>query len=85
MTPLGFLMISLGVGVLAGCQLVLRGRSENSITGLNIALICTVTGLSLFGRYYGIGFGRDVAFILIFPGIIGSIIYARFLRGGVFR
>ncbi|MFH1403594.1 MAG: monovalent cation/H+ antiporter complex subunit F [Candidatus Altiarchaeota archaeon] len=85
MIPALFLMACLAVGVIAGTQLVLTGRSENSIIGLNVALICAVTGLALLQEYYGLGFSSDIAFVLILPGAVGSIMYAKMLRGGLFK
>ena len=85
MTPVEFLVICLAVGVLSGVQLVLRGSPENSIIGLSMALICAVTGLVLLEVYYKIGFSTAIAFCLIFPGIFGSIFYAKFLRGEIFK
>ena len=85
MTPVDFLVICLGVGVLSGAQLVLRGSSENSIIGLNIAVVCTVTALVLLETSYRIGFSTFIALCLIFPGVFGSIAYAKMLRGGLFK
>jgi len=85
MTPVEFLLICLAVGVLAGVQLVLRGSSENSIVGLNIALICAVTGLVLLEVYYNVGFSTAIAFCLVFPGVFGAILYAKFVRGEIFK
>jgi len=84
-TPLDFFIASLAFGVLTGVVLVLRGDPENSIIGLNIALICAVTGLVLMEVYYKVGFSTAIAFCLIFPGIFGSIVYAKFVRGGIFK
>jgi multisubunit Na+/H+ antiporter MnhF subunit len=85
MTPLDFLVFSLAVGVLAGVQLVARGGPENSLIGLNVAVICVVTELVILHQFYGLVFSRDIAFYLLFPGVFGVIIYAKFLRGGLFK
>jgi multisubunit Na+/H+ antiporter MnhF subunit len=85
MTPLYFLVLSLAFGVLAGVRLVARGGPENSLIGLNVAVICVVTELVVLHRYFGLAFGRDIAFYLIFPGVFGVIVYAKFLSGGIFK
>ena len=85
MTPLDFFLVCLGVGVLTGVQLVLRGSPENSIIGLNISLICAVTGLVLLEVNYGVSFSTVIALCLVFPGIFGTVVYAKFLRGGIFK
>ncbi len=85
MTPIEFLIISLAIGVLAGVQLVAKGGAENSLIGLNVAVICIVTELVLLNQYYNLAFARDIAFYLIFPGVFGVIVYAKFLRGGILR
>lgn len=82
MTPLDFLVFCLAAGVLAGVQLVARGGPENSLIGLNVAVICVVTELVVLNQFYGLAFSSDIAFYLIFPGVFGVIVYARFLRGG---
>jgi multisubunit Na+/H+ antiporter MnhF subunit len=85
MTPADFLVICLAVGVLSGARLVLRGSPENSIIGLNIAVVCAVTALVLLEVSYGVGFSTAIAFCLILPGVFGSILYAKFLRGEMFK
>ncbi len=81
---LGFLYIALAFGVVTGVRLVARRNAEDSLIGLNVAVICTVTALVAFHHYELIAFSRDIAFYFIFPGVIGVIAYAKFLRGGVF-
>jgi len=85
MTPADFLLICLAIGVLSGARLVLRGSKENAIIGYNIAAICAITGLVLLEAEYKVGFSSAIAICLVFPGAFGSILYAKFLRGGIFR
>jgi len=89
MTPLdlsmAFIAIALSIGIISGIRLVARREPEDSLIGLNVATICTVTELVILDEFYGLSFGRDIAFSLLFPGVIGIIAYAKFLRGGVFR
>lgn len=77
-------LAALSFGVLAGVKIVVRKETENALIGLNVAVICSVTGLVLLQKYFGVAFSRDIAFYMIFPGFIGIIVYAKFLRGRIF-
>jgi hypothetical protein len=78
MSVLIFLEMVLGFAILTGVVIIARGGPENSLIGLNISVISTVTALVLLDNF--IGFSRDIAFYLIFPGIFGVIVYAIILE-----
>jgi hypothetical protein len=78
---LGFLLFSLAAGILCGTALVWRGGRENSLIGLSVATICSVTALVLMDKYWGIAFSKDIGFYLVFPGVFGVIYFAMVMRG----
>jgi multisubunit Na+/H+ antiporter MnhF subunit len=77
-------MIQILVGVLALCIvtaviLVLMGEPENSLIGLNIATVAAVTFLLVLDRHYGLAFSKDIGLYLILPGVLGVMVFSRFL------
>ena len=67
------------VGVLTGVILVNRNPPENALIGLNLATVCAISALLIIQQNWEIGFSKDIAFFLVFPGAIGIIVFSRFL------
>lgn len=78
---IAFFYACISLGVISGVVIVLRGGPENSLIGLNVATICAATGLLAMDGFMGVGYAKEIAFYLIFPGILGPILFSRFIGG----
>lgn len=77
------LIIGLAVSVMAGLRITTFRGVSNSLAGAGAAEIGVATGFMVVGKLYGIPYFSDIAIYLLLLGPIGTLIMARFLRGGV--
>jgi energy-converting hydrogenase B subunit B len=75
------LMGALAIFALATIRITTRKKIAMALVGLSGLSIAVATMLILVQHIYGLGFCRDIATALILLGPIGTIAFARVLRG----
>ncbi len=75
------LMGSLAIFALATIRITTRKKIAMALVGLSGLSIAVATMLILVQHIYGLGFCRDIASALVFLGPVGTIAFARVLRG----
>ncbi|MDI6702538.1 monovalent cation/H+ antiporter complex subunit F [Methanothermobacter wolfeii] len=75
------LMASLAVFSIAAVRIATRKSIGMGLVGISGLSIAIATLLILINRVYGIGFCRDIAYALVLLGPVGTIAFARVLRG----
>ncbi|SCG86659.1 monovalent cation/H+ antiporter complex subunit F [Methanobacterium congolense] len=75
------LMAALAIYAVATIRITTRKTIAMGLVGLLGLSIAVVTILVLIQHIYGLGFCRDIATALVFLGPIGTIAFARVLRG----
>ncbi len=76
------LMGSLAFFVLASVRIATRKTIAMGMVGILGLSIAVATLLILIQNIYFIGFSRDIAYALVVLGPVGTIAFARVLRGG---
>ncbi|NMC60555.1 MAG: hypothetical protein GYA51_14395 [Candidatus Methanofastidiosa archaeon] len=77
------LLIGLAVAIMSGLRVTTFRGVCNSLTGAGAAEIGVATGFMVVGKLYGIPYFSDIAIYLLLLGPIGTLIMARFFRGGI--
>jgi len=77
------LLIGLAVSIMAGLRVTTFRGVCNSLAGAGAAEIGVATGFMVVGKMYGIPYFSDIAIYLLLLGPIGTLIMARFFRGGI--
>nr|WP_048061007.1 monovalent cation/H+ antiporter complex subunit F [Methanothermobacter thermautotrophicus] len=75
------LLASLAVFSIAAVRIATRRNIRMGLVGISGLNIAIATILILINRMYGIGFCRDIAYALVLLGPVGTIAFARVLRG----
>ncbi|WBF05801.1 hypothetical protein ISG35_05960 [Methanothermobacter thermautotrophicus] len=75
------LLASLAVFSIAAVRIATRRSIGMGLVGISGLSIAIATILILINRMYGIGFCRDIAYALVLLGPVGTIAFARVLRG----
>lgn len=75
------LMAALAIYAVATIRITTRKTIVMGLVGLLGLSIAVVTILVLIQHIYGLSFCRDIATALVFLGPIGTIAFARVLRG----
>ncbi|MGB9837362.1 monovalent cation/H+ antiporter complex subunit F [Methanothermobacter sp.] len=75
------LMASLAIFSVAAVRIATRKSIGMGLVGISALSIAIATILILINRIYGVGFCRDIAYALVLLGPVGTIAFARVLRG----
>ncbi|HSO25091.1 MAG TPA: monovalent cation/H+ antiporter complex subunit F [Methanobacteriaceae archaeon] len=75
------LMASLAIFALASVRIATRKTIGMGLVGVSGLSIAVATILILVQNIYGIAFCKDIAYALIILGPVGTIAFARVLRG----
>jgi len=75
------LLAALAVFSIAAVRIATRRSIGMGLVGISGLSIAIATILILINRMYGIGFCRDIAYALVLLGPVGTIAFARVLRG----
>ncbi|BAW31955.1 MAG TPA: monovalent cation/H+ antiporter complex subunit F [Methanothermobacter sp.] len=75
------LLISLAIFIIAAVRIATRKTIAMGLVGVSALSIAIATTLIIINRIYNIGFCRDIAYALVLLGPIGTIAFARVLRG----
>ena len=75
------LLASLAVFSIAAVRIATRRSIGMGLVGISGLSIAIATILILINRMYGVGFCRDIAYALVLLGPVGTIAFARVLRG----
>ena len=75
------LMGALAIFAVATIRITTRKKIAMALVGLSGLSIAVATMLILVQHIYGLGFCRDIATALVFLGPVGTIAFARVLRG----
>ena len=74
-------MASLAIFALASVRIATRKTIGMGLVGVSGLSIAVATILILVQNIYGIAFCKDIAYALIILGPVGTIAFARVLRG----
>jgi len=75
------LLGALAIFAIATIRITTRKKIAMALVGLSGLSIAIATALVLVQHMYNLGFCRDIATALIFLGPVGTIAFARVLRG----
>ncbi len=75
------LLASLAIFALASIRIATRKTIAMGMVGISGLSIAVATILILVQNIYGLGFSRDIAYALVILGPVGTIAFARVLRG----
>ncbi|AUB55488.1 MULTISPECIES: monovalent cation/H+ antiporter complex subunit F [Methanobacterium] len=75
------LMAALAIFAVATIRIVTRKTIAMGLVGLSGFTIAVATFLILLQNLYGIAFCRDIAMALLIMDMVGTIAFARVLRG----
>jgi len=75
------LMASLAIFALASVRIATRKTIGMGLVGVSGLSIAVATILILVQNIYGIAFCKDIAYALVILGPVGTIAFARVLRG----
>ena len=75
------LMGALAIFALVTIRITTRKKIAMALVGLSGLSIAVATMLILVQHIYALGFCRDIATALVFLGPVGTIAFARVLRG----
>ncbi len=74
-------LASLAIFSIAAVRITTRKTIGMGLVGVSALSIAIATILILMNRIYGISFCRDIAYALVILGPVGTIAFARVLRG----
>lgn len=75
------LMASLAIFAIASIRIATRKTTGMGLVGVSGLSIAVATLLILIQEVYGIAFCKDIAYALVILGPVGTIAFARVLRG----
>lgn len=75
------LLTSLAIFALASIRIATRKTIAMGLVGISGLSIAVATILVLIQNIYTIGFSKDIAYALVVLGPVGTIAFARVLRG----
>jgi energy-converting hydrogenase B subunit B len=75
------LMVALAIFAIATIRITTRKKISMALVGLSGLSIAVATMLVLVENIYGLAFCKDIATALVFLGPVGTIAFARVLRG----
>ncbi|MDI3483639.1 MAG: energy-converting hydrogenase subunit [Methanobacteriaceae archaeon] len=74
-------LASLAIFIIAAVRIATRKTIAMGLVGVSALSIAVATILILINKIHGIGFCRDIAYALVLLGPVGTIAFARVLRG----
>ncbi len=74
-------LTSLAIFIIAAVRIATRKTIAMGLVGVSALSIAVATILILINKIYGIGFCRDIAYALVLLGPVGTIAFAKVLKG----
>jgi energy-converting hydrogenase B subunit B len=78
-------LVACSIAAVSGLRLAVKGETVTSLMGIGTVTTVTAAGLFLTEILFHIEFMRDTAVALLLLGALATIVFARILRGGVYR
>jgi len=78
-------LVACSIAAISGLRLAVKGEAVTSLMGIGTVMTVAAAGLFLTQILFDVEFCRDTAVALLLLGSLATIVFARILRGGMYR